>query len=215
MIFEVVVFIVGLAVVLALGKKLSERPKLLALIVGAFLLVMVIGGIVNVVVGSYNRLAAEKEAIAGQWSQVDTELERRSDLIPNLVETVKGYAKEETSVVQSIASARAALGGAGSPQEKINANNKLDEALGKFLVVVENYPNLKANENFRQLQFELAGTENRLDQSRRRYNDAVKNYNTDLSLFPANLVALIAGYQREDAYFKTEPGARTVPKVQF
>lgn len=166
-------------------------------------------------VGTRNNLAREREAISGQWSQVDADLQRRADLIPNLVETVKGYAKEETSVVQSVANARAALGGARTPEEKIAANNQLDGALSRLLVVVENYPNLKANENFRQLQFELAGTENRILQSRRRYNEAVQKYNTDISLFPANVVAAMAGFQREDAYFKTEPGARTVPKVQF
>src|SRR5579872_6428753 len=107
-----------------------------------------------------NKLATEKEAISAQWSQVDADLQRRADLIPNLVETVKGYAKEETTVVQEVANARAALGGAQTPQAKIDANTRLDGALGRLLVVVENYPNLKANENFRQLQFELAGTEN-------------------------------------------------------
>ncbi len=176
-------------------------------------LALVLGGCEFV--GERNKLALEKEAIAGQWSQVDADLQRRADLIPNLVETVKGYAKEETTVMQSVANARTALLGAKSPQEKIDANNQLTGALGRLLVVVENYPNLKANENFKQLQFELEGTENRILQSRRRYNEAVQKYNTDLSLFPANVVASIAGYQREDAYFKTEPGARTVPKVQF
>src|SRR6202789_2144492 len=166
-------------------------------------------------VGERNKLVAEKESIAGQWSQVDADLQRRADLIPNLVETVKGYAKEETTIVQSVANARAALLGAKSPQEKIDANNQLTGALGRLLVVVENYPNLKANENFRQLQFELEGTENRILQSRRRYNEAVQQYNTDLSLFPGNIVASMSGFQREDAYFKTEPGARTAPKVQF
>lgn len=176
-------------------------------------LALVLGGCEFV--GERNKLAQEREAINGQWSQVDADLQRRADLIPNLVETVKGYAKEETSVVQSVANARAALVGAKSPQEKIDANNQLTGALGRLLVVVENYPNLKANENFRQLQFSLEGTENRILQSRRRYNEAVQKYNTDISLFPANVVASIAGYQREDAYFKTEPGARTAPKVQF
>jgi LemA protein len=183
-------------------------------------IVLIVAGLAVVLggcefVGARNKLAMEKESIAGQWSQVDADLQRRADLIPNLVETVKAYAKEETTVVQSVANARAALVGAKSPQEKIDANNQLTGALGRLLVVVENYPNLKANENFKQLQFSLEGTENRILQSRRRYNEAVQKYNTDLSLFPANVVASMAGYQREDAYFKTEPGARSVPKVQF
>jgi LemA protein len=162
-----------------------------------------------------NKLAVEKEAINAEWSQVDADLQRRSDLIPNLVETVKGYAKEETTVFEALANARAAMGGARTPQEKINASNQVDSALSRLLVVVENYPNLKANENFRQLQFSLEGTENRILQARRRYNEAVQKYNTDLSLFPANIVGSLSGFAREDAYFKTEPGARVAPKVQF
>jgi LemA protein len=166
-------------------------------------------------VGARNKLATERESIRGEWSQVDADLQRRADLIPNLVETVKGYAKEETTVMQSLANARAALVGAKTPQDKIAADNQLTGALGRLLVVVENYPNLKANENFKQLQFELEGTENRILQARRRYNEAVQKYNTDLSLFPQNLVASMSGFQREDAYFKTDEGARTAPKVQF
>jgi LemA protein len=176
-------------------------------------LALVLGGCEFV--GERNKFAAEKETISGEWSQVDADLQRRADLIPNLVETVKGYAKEETTVIQSVANARAALVGAKSPQEKIDANQQLTGALGRLLVVVENYPNLKANENFRQLQFSLEGTENRILQARRRYNEAVQKYNTDLSLFPGNVVASMSGFQREDAYFKTEPGARTATKVQF
>jgi LemA protein len=176
-------------------------------------LALVLGGCEFV--GTRNKLATEKEAINGTFSQVDADLQRRSDLIPNIVETVKGYAKEETTVFTNIANARSALAGAKSPQEKIDANNQLDGALSRLLVVVENYPNLKASENFKQLQFELEGTENRILQSRRRYNEAVQKYNTDLSLFPGNVVASMSGYQREDAYFKTEPGSRTAPKVQF
>ncbi|HWE53293.1 MAG TPA: LemA family protein [Bryobacteraceae bacterium] len=183
---------------------------LILIVVG---LALVLGGCEFV--STRNKLATEREAIKAQWSQVDADLQRRADLIPNLVETVKGYAKEETGVMQSVSNARAALIGAKTPQEKIDANNQLSGALGRLLVVVENYPNLKANENFRQLQFELEGTENRILQSRRRYNEAVQQYNTDLSLFPGNVVASLAGFQREDAYFKTEPGARTAPKVQF
>ena len=166
-------------------------------------------------VGTRNKLAVGREAIHAEWSQVDADLQRRADLIPNLVETVKGYAKEETGVMTALANARAALVGAKNPQEKIEANNQLTGALGRLLVVVENYPNLKANENFRQLQFQLEGTENRILQSRRRYNEAVQAYNTELALFPANIVASMSGFQREDAYFKTDPGARTAPKVQF
>ena len=176
-------------------------------------LALVLGGCEFV--GERNRLASERETIRAEWSQVDADLQRRADLIPNLVATVQGYAKEETTVIQSVANARAALVGAKTPQEKIDANNQLSGALGRLLVVVENYPNLKANENFRQLQFQLEGTENRILQARRRYNEAVQKYNTDLSLFPANVVASMAGFQREDAYFKTEPGARTAPKVDF
>jgi LemA protein len=166
-------------------------------------------------VSTRNNLAREHETITASWSQVDADLQRRADLIPNLVETVKGYAKEETTIYTNIANARSSLLNAKSPQEKIDANNQLTGALGRLLVVVENYPNLKANENFKQLQFELEGTENRILQSRRRYNEAVQKYNTDLSLFPANIVASMSGFQREDAYFKTDADARTAPKVQF
>ena len=162
-----------------------------------------------------NKLATEHESINAEWGQVDTALQRRADLIPNLVETVKGYAKEETTVMESVSNARSQLLNAQTPQQKIDANNNLTGALGRLLVVVENYPNLKANRNFEQLERELEGTENRILQSRRRYNEAVQKYNTDLSLFPANVVASMAGYQREDAYFKTDEGARTAPKVKF
>jgi LemA protein len=176
-------------------------------------LALVLGGCQFV--ATRNKLATERETIRGEWSQVDTALEFRADLIPNLVQTVKGYAKEETSVFESLANARAALNGAQTPQQKIDANSQISGALGRLLVVVENYPNLKANENFRDLERSLEGAENRILQARRRYNEAVQKYNTDLSLFPANLVAGMSGFQREDAYFKTEPGARAVPKVQF
>ncbi len=183
------------------------------ILVVVVVLALVLGGCEFV--QSRNKLAAEKETISGEWGQVDADLQRRADLIPNLVETVKGYAKEETTVVQSVANARAALVGAKSPQEKITADNQLSSALGRLLVIVENYPNLKANENFKQLQYSLEGTENRILQDRRRYNEAVQKYNTDLSLFPANVVASMSGFQREDAYFKTDAGARNAPKVQF
>jgi LemA protein len=165
--------------------------------------------------GVHNDLASKKEAINGAWAQVDADLQRRADLIPNLVETVKGYAKEETAVMDNIANARAGMINAKSPQEKIDANQKLEGALGRLLVVAENYPNLKANQNFQSLQFQLEGTENRILQSRRRYNEAVQVYNTSIQLFPDNVVASMSGFQREDAYFKTDTNARTAPKVSF
>ena len=187
--------------------------KAVIITLGVILLAVFLFGVKFV--GIHNDLATKREAINGAWSQIDADLQRRSDLIPNLVETVKGYAKEETGVIQAVSNARAQMAGARNPQEKIDANQKLEGALGRLLVVVENYPNLKANANFQSLQFELAGTENRILQSRRRYNDAVKEYNTSIQLFPANLVASMSGFQRNDAYFKTDPNARPVPKVTF
>ncbi|HYA64254.1 MAG TPA: LemA family protein [Candidatus Sulfotelmatobacter sp.] len=162
-----------------------------------------------------NQMAIKREAVNAAWAQVDVVLQRRADLIPNLVETVKGYAVQEQTVFGAVAAARAALIGAKTPAEKIAANGQLDSALGRLLVVVENYPQLKSNENFMRLQDELAGTENRIAVERRRYNEAVQDYNTYLSLFPNYLVASMAGFRRNDAYFKTEEGARQAPKVNF
>src|SRR5438876_7441991 len=162
-----------------------------------------------------NQMAIKREAVNAAWAQVDVVLQRRADLIPNLVETVKGYAVQEQIVFGDIAKARSALLGAHSPAEKIAANGQLDSALGRLLVVVENYPQLRSNENFLRLQDELAGTENRIAVERRRYNEAVQDYNTYLSLFPNSLVASLSGFTRNDAYFKADEGARVVPKVSF
>jgi LemA protein len=162
-----------------------------------------------------NQMAVKREAVNAQWAQVDVVLQRRADLIPNLVQTVKGYAVQEQTVFGDIAAARAALVGAKNPSEKIAANGQLDSALSRLLVIVENYPQLKSNENFQRLQDELAGTENRIAVERKRYNDAVQDYNTYISLFPSSLVASIGGFARTDAYFKTEEGARQAPKVNF
>jgi LemA protein len=162
-----------------------------------------------------NQMAIKREAVNAAWAQVDVVLQRRADLIPNLVQTVKGYAVQEQTVFGDIAAARAALVGAKTPSDKIAANNQLDGALSRLLVIVENYPQLKSNENFMRLQDELAGTENRIAVERRRYNDTVQDYNTYISLFPNSLVASFGGFTRNDAYFKTEEGARQAPKVNF
>ncbi|MGA3187647.1 MAG: LemA family protein [Bryobacteraceae bacterium] len=183
------------------------------IIVGLIVLVGIV--MAGSLFGTHNELVQEREAITASWSQVDVVLQRRADLIPNLVETVKGYAKHEETAIDSVTSARAALGGAQTPKEKIAANGQLDSALSRLLVVVENYPNLKANENFMRLQDELSGTENRIAVERRKYNETVQKYNTDIELFPKNIAASIWGFKREDAYFKADDAAKQAPKVKF
>src|SRR5258706_4467073 len=162
-----------------------------------------------------NQMAIKREAVNAAWAQVDVLLQRLVDFIPNLVETVKGFAAQEQTVFGDIAKARSALLGARSPAEKIAANGQLDSALGRLLVIVENYPQLRSNENFLRLQDELAGTENRIAVERRRYNEAVQDYNTFISVFPNSLVANLGGFTPNDAYFKTEEGARQAPKGNF
>jgi|SRR5208282_1307338 len=184
----------------------------IAILVVLLILALMVGG---AYVGRRNQMAIKREAVNAAWAQVDVVLQRRADLIPNLVETVKGYAVQEQTVFGDIAAARAALIGAKTPSDKIAANGQLDSALSRLLVIVENYPQLKSNENFMRLQDELAGTENRIAVERRRYNDAVQDYNTYIALFPNSLVASMAGFARNDAYFKTDEGARQAPKVNF
>jgi LemA protein len=185
----------------------------LGVLLGIVLLIaLVLGGMY---IGRRNEMVIKNEAIKSAWAQVDNVMQRRADLIPNLVETVKGIAAQEQTVFGNIAAARAAMMGAKTPAERIAANGQIDSALSRLMVIVENYPQLKSNENFLQLQDELAGTENRIAVERKRYNDAIQDYNTYIGLFPNSLFAQWAGFQRNDAYFKAEEGARQVPKVQF
>lgn len=162
-----------------------------------------------------NTLVQKNEAVKSTWSQVDVVLERRADLIPNLVETVKGITKQEQTVFGEIAQARSQLLSAGGPQDKIAANQRLDGALGRLLALAENYPQLKSNENFLRLQDELAGTENRIAVERKRYNDTLQDYNTYVQQFPASLFASSMGFKPNNAYFTAAEGSRTVPKVDF
>jgi len=183
------------------------------------IVVIILALIALVVFGQYvgvrNTLVTKNEAVKAAWSQVDIVLQRRADLIPNLVETVKGYAKQEQTVFGDIAKARSALLSAGTPSEKIAANNQLDGAIGRLLLIVENYPQLKSNENFLRLQDELAGTENRIAVERKRYNDALQDYNTYIQKFPNNIFAGWSGFKPNDAYFKAAEGSREAPKVNF
>lgn len=186
--------------------------KLLIVVVVLVLLVAMFG---SMFVGRRNEMVRKRETVRTAWSQVDVVLQRRADLIPNLVETVKGFAAQEQTVFRDIANARAALLGAKNPQEKINANGQLDGALGRLLLIVENYPQLRSNENFLRLQDELAGTENRIAVERRSYNQTLQDYNTYIGLFPNSLIASLSGFSRDEAYFRTEEGARQAPHVQF
>jgi LemA protein len=183
------------------------------------IVVAVIVVLVLVVFGQYvsvkNQLVAKDQAVKSAWSQVDIVLQRRADLIPNLVETVKGYAQQEVTVFGDIAKARSALLSAQTPSDKIAANTQLDSAIGRLLVVVENYPQLKSNENFLRLQDELAGTENRIAVERKRYNDTLQDYNTYVLQFPNSLFASWAGFKQNPAYFQATEASRQVPKVDF
>jgi LemA protein len=184
---------------------------LIAVIILALIALVVFGQYVTV----RNTLVSKNEAVKSAWSEVDVNLQRRADLIPNLVETVKAYAKQEQTVFGDIANARSALLSARSPSDKIAANNQLDGALGRLLAIAENYPQLKSNENFLRLQDELAGTENRIAVARKRYNEGLQDYNTYVQQFPASVFAGWAGFKPNDAYFKAAEGSREVPKVNF
>ena len=187
------------------------KTGVIVLVVVAVLALLVGGAYVS----SRNQMVMKNEAVKSAWSEVDVVLQRRADLIPNLVETVKGFAAQEQTVFHDIASARSALLGAKTPADKIAANGQLDGAIGRLLLIVENYPQLKSNENFLRLQDELAGTENRIAVERKRYNDTLQDYNTYVGLFPNNIFARWAGFQRNNDYFAASESARVAPKVDF
>jgi LemA protein len=187
-----------------------RRGLVITLVVVAVLLV----GVGGCVVGNYNKLVTTKESVSQRWAQVDNQLQRRNDLIGNLVETVKGVAGQEQEVFGAIADARARMSGARTPAEGIEAGRAMDSALGRLLVVVENYPQLKSSDAFRQLMDEIAGTENRLATERMRYNQEVQGYNVLVKRFPTNLYAAAFNFG-ESPYYEVPEAARAVPKVDF
>ncbi|WP_148867677.1 LemA family protein [Thermosediminibacter litoriperuensis] len=164
--------------------------------------------------GGYNGLVTAEEDVNSKWSQVENQLQRRADLIPNLVETVRGYAAHEQEIFTEVTRAREKLIGAGSVAEKAQAEAELSSALSRLLAIVENYPNLKADANFRQLADELAGTENRIAVARMDYNNAVQRYNSKIRSFPTIIIARFMGFDKKE-YFKAEEGALQAPKVDF
>jgi len=175
------------------------------------LLALVVGGMV---MGRYNGMVQQNEQINNTWAQVKVVLQRRADLIPNLVETVKGYAAHEKEIFENVAEARSKLAGATTPAETANANAGLSSALGRLLAIAENYPDLKANENFIRLQDELAGSENRIAVERRAYNESVRAYNAYIKTFPNNIIAGMFNF-KEREYFEADEAAKEVPKVKF
>ena len=177
-------------------------------------IVLVLVLIVAMLSGSYNSLVTKQEQVDKKLADIDVQLERRADLIPNLVSTVKGYTSHEDEIISKITTARENLLKADSVNEKSNANNELTSALNALMVVVENYPDLKSSQNFIQLSDELAGTENRIATARRDYNDSVTSYNTSIKKFPTNILAGMFGFEKKD-YFEVSEGKTDVPKVEF
>jgi LemA protein len=192
-------------------EESSVKSGLIAIVVIVVVLIWLVGSYA----GHKNAMVTKNEAVKAAWSQVDVQLQRRADLIPNLVNTVKGFATQEQTVFGDIAKARSALLGANTPEDKIKANGQLDGALGRLLVLTENYPQLRSSEQFMRLQDELAGTENRIGVARRDYNQSLQDYNTYIGQFPNSFYANFAGFKRNDAYFNASEASRSVPNVNF
>ena len=182
-------------------------------IVGVLVVVLLMVG--GSWISARNQMVVKDQAVKSAWSEVDVQLQRRADLIPNLVETVKGFTKEESTVFGDIANARAGLLNARGPEAKIAANGTLDSAFGRLLALTENYPQLRSSDQFMRLQDELSGTENRISVARRRYNLSIQDYNTFLLQFPNNIWAGLSGFKENTAYFNASPAAQTVPYVKF
>ena len=191
-----------------MGKAL----KSLIIVLGILLVIVI--GMYSYMKGAYNSLVSLEEGVKAAWAQVENQLQRRYDLIPNYVETVKGYAAHEKEVLLRVTEARAKVGGAATVSEKIEANNQLTSAIGRLLVVVEQYPELKANANFIRLQDELAGTENRIAVERMRFNEAVKTYNITIRHFPTNIIAGMFGFEKA-TFFEVPKERHEAPKVKF
>ncbi len=187
------------------------KKTLLIVLIVLFIVLVVPYSILK---GTYNSLVTMDEEVKAAWAQVENQLQRRYDLIPNLVETVKGFAAQEKEVFIKVTEARSRVAGAGTVGEKIEANNQLSSALSRLLVVVERYPELKSNTNFIRLQDELAGTENRIAVERRRYNEAVKAFNIRIRRFPTNLIARMFGFEKA-AFFEVPKERQEAPKVKF
>ena len=179
------------------------------IILGVVAVIAIVG------ISTYNGIVTKHETITAKWAQVENQLQRRNDLIPNLISTVKGYAAHEKTVLEDVTNARSQWAKGGSLEDKVKAAGAMDSAISRLLLVVENYPNLKADQTFLQLQDELAGTENRIAVERMRYNEAVRDYNVTVRVFPGNVLAGMYGYKPATEYFKAEEKAKAVPKVEF
>jgi len=185
------------------------------ILIGLGVVVLLVLVLLLSTVGIYNRLVTLREGVDAAWAQVETVLQRRYDLIPNLVNTVKGYAEHEKGLLEEVTRLRSQWGSAGSVDEKVKAAGALEGTLSRLLLVAERYPDLKASQNFRDLQYELSGTENRISVERQRYNEAVRAYNTAIRRFPASMVAGLCGFTADKTYFEAASQAKEAPKVDF